>query len=50
MKSARARILWGHDGLRTGIDAGVGATEIMEGTEAELEQFARSAAPHMLYD
>ncbi len=43
-------ILWGHDGLRTGIDAGAGATEIMEGAEAELEQFARSATPHMLYD
>lgn len=43
-------ILWGHDGLRTGIDAGADAAEIMEGTEAELEQFARSTAPHMLYD
>ena len=43
-------ILWGHDGLRTGIDAGACSTEIMEGTEAEMEQFARSAAPHMLYE
>ena len=43
-------ILWGHDGLRTGIDAGADAAELMEGTEAELEQFARSAAPHMLYE
>ena len=43
-------ILWGHDGLRTGIDAGACSTEIMEGMEAELEQFARSATPHMLYE
>lgn len=43
-------ILWGHDSLRTGIDAGAGAAEIMLGTEAEVAQFARSATPHMLYD
>lgn len=43
-------ILWGHDGLRAGIDAGACTTEIMEGAEVELEQFARSATPHMLYD
>lgn len=43
-------ILWGHDGLRASLEAGADADEIMEGTKAELEHFARSAAPHMLYD
>lgn len=43
-------ILWGHDGLRTGIDAGADAGEIMEGTEAEVEDFTLHVAPHLLYD
>ena len=43
-------ILWGHDGLRASLEAGADADGIMEGTKAELEHFARSAAPHMLYD
>lgn len=43
-------ILWGHEALRTGIDAGADADAIMEGTAAELEGFAKSAAPHLLYE
>ena len=43
-------ILWGHEGLRTGIDVGTDADQIMEGTEAEVEGFAQSATPHLLYE
>jgi uncharacterized protein YbbC (DUF1343 family) len=42
-------LLWGHDGLRNGIDAGLGADEILEDVDGELEAFDRSVAAHRLY-
>lgn len=43
-------ILWGHDGLRAAIEAGVGAGEIMRETERELAEFSASVEPYLLYD
>lgn len=43
-------ILWGHDGLREGIDAGASATEILEGVEEEIAAFEASVRPYLLYD
>ena len=43
-------ILWGHSGLREGIDAGAGPDEILEGTEGELAAFEASIRPFLLYD
>jgi uncharacterized protein YbbC (DUF1343 family) len=43
-------ILWGHDGLRLGIDAGEGADEILEGTDEEIESFSAAVAPYLLYE
>lgn len=43
-------ILWGSDRLRNGIDRGGSATEILTGTDAELEEFGRAVAPYRLYD
>lgn len=42
-------ILWGHDGLRTGIDAGASAAEILDGTLEEHASFEAQAAPRLLY-
>lgn len=43
-------ILWGHDGLRTGVDAGASVDEILEGVEEELAAFTRSVEPYLLYE
>lgn len=43
-------ILWGHDGLRRGVDAGASVEEILAGTEAEVEAFVAEAEPYALYD
>ena len=43
-------ILWGHDGLRTGLEAGASAGEIMKEAERELDDFDASVAPCLLYD
>lgn len=43
-------ILWGHDGLRVGIDAGDTAAEILAGEEAELAAFTADVPPFLLYD
>ena len=43
-------ILWGHEGLRTGIDAGQEPGKILEGVEEELEAFSRSVEPYLLYE
>ncbi len=43
-------ILWGHEGLREGIDAGASTDEILEGVETELAEFAESAEPFLLYE
>jgi uncharacterized protein YbbC (DUF1343 family) len=43
-------ILWGHDGLREGIDAGASPEEILLGTDEELERFEAVVQPDLLYD
>jgi hypothetical protein len=43
-------MLWGHDGLRTGIDAGATPDEILEGVELELTEFAAEVEPDLLYE
>ena len=43
-------ILWGHDGLRTGLEAGASAGEIMEEAERKLDDFNASVAACLLYD
>ena len=43
-------ILWGHDGLRRGIDAGMHPNDILAGTEDDVEAFSSSVAPYLLYD
>jgi len=42
-------ILWGHSGLRVGVDAGLAPDEILEGAAAEVEAFEASVAPDLLY-
>ena len=42
-------ILWGHSGLREGVQDGATTDEILEGVEAELEGFAMSVERHLLY-
>jgi uncharacterized protein YbbC (DUF1343 family) len=42
-------ILWGSDALRTAIERGASADEILAGNAAELEAFTASVAPHLLY-
>lgn len=43
-------ILWGHDGLRKGIDASATVDEIFEGVDSELARFTESVKPFLLYD
>ena len=43
-------ILWGHDGLRKGVDSGLPVEEILAGTEEEIRGFERSVAPYLIYD
>ena len=43
-------ILWGHPGLREGIDAGATANDILEGVDAELAMFTEEIQPYLLYD
>ncbi len=42
-------ILWGHEGLRTGVDGGDEVAVIMAGCEQECANFRASTAPHRLY-
>ena len=42
-------ILWGHDGLRLGLDAGAGADDILAGTAEQNAAFAAETAPRLLY-
>jgi len=42
-------ILWGHAGLREGVDAGASADEILAGVDAELDSFTASVEPYLLY-
>jgi uncharacterized protein YbbC (DUF1343 family) len=43
-------ILWGHDGLRLGIDAGKSPDDIMLGTDEEVADFSAAVVPILLYD
>lgn len=43
-------ILWGHDGLRTGIDVGKTADDILAGTDREIAAFSDTVKPYLLYD
>ena len=43
-------ILWGHDGLRRGIDAGEGAEAVLSGIEREVAAFGDAVAPYLLYE
>jgi len=43
-------ILWGSDALRTGIDAGASASEVLEDAEAEILSFTESVEEFYLYD
>lgn len=42
-------ILWGHAGLREGIDAGASVAEILRGVEEECAAFGRGVATFLLY-
>lgn len=42
-------ILWGHDGLRTGIDAGASVDGVLEGVAEELDRFDGGVEPYLLY-
>jgi uncharacterized protein YbbC (DUF1343 family) len=42
-------ILWGSDVLRSAIDGGASADDILAGSNAELEAFAAGVAPYLLY-
>lgn len=43
-------ILWGHAGLREGVDAGASVDEIMSGVDAELGRFTAQVEPDLLYE
>ena len=43
-------ILWGHAGLREGIDAGASVDQILDGVEGDLDAFAEGVEPYLLYD
>jgi len=43
-------ILWGHAGLRLGIDAGATPEAILDESVAETDAFDSSVAPYLLYD
>lgn len=42
-------MLWGHEGLRSGIDAGESGDQILAAVDEELADFSRSAEPHLIY-
>jgi uncharacterized protein YbbC (DUF1343 family) len=42
-------LLWGHDGLRLGIDRGEDAATVMEDVPSELERSASDVEPYLLY-
>jgi len=43
-------ILWGHDGLRTGIDGGASVDDLLSDVDADLAAFDESARPYLFYD
>lgn len=42
-------ILWGHSGLREGVQEGVTADAILKAAEADLKMFEQSVEPYLLY-
>jgi uncharacterized protein YbbC (DUF1343 family) len=42
-------MLWGHSGLRTGIDAGASTAEMLDGVEEECRAFTASVEASLLY-
>jgi len=42
-------ILWGHDGLRTGMEAGLDLERLMAGVQEEADRFGGSVEPYLLY-
>ena len=42
-------ILWGHSGLREGVQEGASADEILGGVEGELSGFSAAVEPYLLY-
>ena len=42
-------LLWGHDGLRAGVDGGDAPGEILAGVEAEIAAFEAEVEPYLLY-
>ena len=42
-------ILWGHSGLREGVQQGATTNDILDGVEGELAGFATSTEPYLLY-
>jgi uncharacterized protein YbbC (DUF1343 family) len=43
-------ILWGHEGLRAGVDDDASTDEILSGVAAECASFRTAATPYLLYD
>jgi Exo-beta-N-acetylmuramidase NamZ, C-terminal len=43
-------ILWGHDGLRRGVEGGAAVDEIMQGVREECDAFASSTEAYRLYE
>ena len=42
-------ILWGHEGLREGLDRGASISALLRGVDDELAAFANGVAPSLLY-
>jgi uncharacterized protein YbbC (DUF1343 family) len=42
-------LLWGHDGLRTGVDGGRSLDELLAGVQDEADAFGRAVEPYRLY-
>jgi len=43
-------ILWGHEGLRQGVDDGASVEEILADVEGEITDFEASVRPYLIYD
>ena len=43
-------ILWGHEGLRSGVDTGASVDAILDGVDEEVADFVGRVEPYALYD
>jgi len=43
-------MLWGHDGLRVGIDGGKSVDELLDGVAEEVSAFGEAVGPSLLYE